>query len=52
MNVYIKEIKYDRETRDFAMYLNNELVGYAASYLEADNRLNDMIHASLTHGAA
>ena len=29
-------ILYDRSTRDFAIYLNGELVGYARSYLEAE----------------
>ena len=29
--MYKKHIKFDRETKDFAMYLDGELVGYAQS---------------------
>jgi hypothetical protein len=29
-------IVYDPETRDFAIYLDGQIVGFARSYLEAD----------------
>ena len=39
-------IMYDRSTRDFAIYLEGELVGYARSYLEAEAVL-DQLHMEL-----
>lgn len=41
--MYRKEIVYDRETRDFAMYLDNELVGYARTYHEAEVTLDQLV---------
>ena len=38
--MYRKEIVYDRETRDFVMYLDGELVGFARTYYEAEVELN------------
>lgn len=35
-----KEIKYDRASRDYAMYLNGELVGYASTYHDAEVELD------------
>jgi hypothetical protein len=49
---YRKEICYDRETRDFAMYLNGELVGYAATYHEAEMALDQLVYARMTRGVA
>ena len=37
-----KLIMYDRTTRDFAIYVENELVGYARSYLEAEAVLDQL----------
>ena len=37
-----KLIMYDRSTRDFAIYLDGELVGYARSYLEAEAVLDQL----------
>ena len=34
--MYRKEIVYDRETHDYAMYLDGELVGFARTYHEAE----------------
>ena len=34
------EIRYDRETRDYAMYLDGEYVGSARTYHEAEIKLN------------
>lgn len=41
--MYRKEIVYDRETRDFAMYLDGELVGYARTYREAEITLDQLV---------
>lgn len=41
---YQKRIAYDRETKDFAMYLDGELVGYARSYLEAEVTLDQLVY--------
>ena len=41
-----KLIMYDRSTRDYAIYLDGELVGYARSYLEAEAVL-DQLHMEL-----
>lgn len=48
---YRKEICYDRETRDYAMYLDGELVGYARSYHEAEITLDQLVFELLSHGA-
>jgi hypothetical protein len=41
-----KLIMYDRSTRDYAIYLDGELIGYARSYLEAEAVL-DQLHMEL-----
>jgi hypothetical protein len=41
--MYKKAIVYDPETRDFAMYLDGELVGFARTYQEADITLDQLI---------
>jgi hypothetical protein len=38
-----KDIAYDPETRDFAMYLDSELVGFARTYQEAESTLDELI---------
>lgn len=38
-----KEIIYDRETRDYAMYLDGELVGFAHNYHEAEVELDRLV---------
>jgi hypothetical protein len=38
-----KRIIYDPETRDFAMYLDGELVGFARTYQEAEATLDELI---------
>lgn len=43
MPTYAKEIVYDFQCGDFALYLEDELVGYARSYLEGDQILDAMI---------
>ncbi|KPL80333.1 hypothetical protein [Herpetosiphon geysericola] len=49
--IFTKTIKYDRTTRDFAMYLNGELIGYVASYLQAEIEFNSLVHDILTRTA-
>lgn len=41
--MYAKEIRYDRETRDYAMYLDGELVGFARTYHEAEVTLDHLV---------
>lgn len=47
--MYRKIILYDRETRDYAMYLDEELVGFARTYAEAEVTLDHLIF-ELLHG--
>jgi hypothetical protein len=41
--MYRKEIVYDRETRDYAMYLDGELTGFARTYHEAEITLDRLV---------
>lgn len=41
--MYRKEIKYDRESRDYAMYFDGELVGFARTYQEAETTLDQLV---------
>lgn len=45
---YRKEIVYSRETRDFAMYLDGELVGFARTYHEAEITLDQLVYELLS----
>ena len=45
-----KEIVYDRDTRDYAMYLDGELVGFARTYHEAEVTLDQLVYELLTAG--
>lgn len=47
-----REIRYDRETRDFAMYLDGVLVGFAATYFHAELRLDEIVYSRLQAAAA
>lgn len=42
--MYEKEIIYDPETRDFAMYLDGEIVGFARTYQEAEVTLDQLVY--------
>jgi hypothetical protein len=42
--MYEKEIVYDPETRDFAMYLDGEIVGFARTYQEAEVTLDELVY--------
>jgi hypothetical protein len=48
--MYKKSIQYDRDTRDYAMYLDGELVGFARTYHEAEVTLDQLIF-ELLNGA-
>jgi hypothetical protein len=48
--MYRKQIVYDRETKDFAMYLDSELVGYARTYLAAEVTLDQLVYELLSSG--
>jgi hypothetical protein len=41
--LYVKEIVYDRETHDYAAYLDGELVGFGRTYLEAETLLDSLV---------
>lgn len=46
--MYTKSIAYDRHTRDFAAYLNGELIGYFPNHLQAENELNRLVYETLS----
>jgi hypothetical protein len=50
--LYVKEIAYDRESRDFAMTLDGQLVGYARTYYEAEVALDNLVHELVMREAA
>ena len=47
-----KCIRYDRETGDYACYLNGEFIGYAANYGAGVQLCNEVYYAQLTHASA
>ncbi len=47
--MYRKTIMYDRESRDYAMYLDGELIGFARTYQEAEVTLDQLVF-ELLHG--
>lgn len=49
---YEKEIVYDPETRDFAMSLDGELVGFARSSRDADEQLDALVYRLLIAAGA
>lgn len=46
--MYAKTITYDRQTKDFAAYLNGELIGYFPNHLQAENELNRIVYETLS----
>lgn len=46
--MYHKEIVYDLETRDYAMYLDGELTGFARTYHAAEITLDALVFQLLT----
>lgn len=47
-----KRIQYDRQSKDFAAYLNEELIGYFGSYHAAEVEIDRLVFEALTHGGA
>lgn len=47
-----REIAYDRETRDFRATLDGNLIGYFATYHDAENALDQIAYDLLADGAA
>ena len=45
---YAKAIIYEPEGREFSMWLDNILVGYARTYREAEESLDELVYALLT----
>ena len=39
-----KHISFDRNTRDYVATINGEIVGFASTYLEADDMANDAMY--------
>jgi hypothetical protein len=46
--LYQREILYDRETRDYAMRLDGELVGFARTNFEAERTLDQLVFELLS----
>lgn len=46
--MYQKVINYDRESRDYAMYLDGKFVGLASTYHDAEVVLDAMIFSLLS----
>jgi hypothetical protein len=44
----VKEIRFNRADKDFAYLLNGEIVGYAPTYLQAEQQLNELVYALLS----
>lgn len=47
--MYNKEIIYNKETRDYAAYLNGELVGYYRNHHDAEVALDKLVFSLLAH---
>lgn len=46
--MYRKEIVYDRDTRDYACYLDGELFGFQRTYHEAEICLDQLVFELLS----
>ncbi len=46
--LYQKDVVCDRETHDYALYLDGELVGFARTYDEAVKQLDDLVFTLLS----
>ena len=46
--MYEKSIVYDREVRDYACYLDGELVGFERTYHEAEVTLDQLVFELIT----
>jgi len=49
---YAKSISYDRETRDYAMYLDGELIGFARTYHAGEVTLDQLVFELLAGEAS
>lgn len=47
-----KQVKFNRDTRDFDMYLDGQYVGSRATYTEASEELNRLVFERLAHEVA
>lgn len=45
---FTTEIKYDRETRDYAVFVNGTIIGYARTYSEGEFMANAYRYDALT----
>jgi hypothetical protein len=45
-----KVIRYDRDTRDYVMYVDGELIGFARTHHEAEVTLDQIVFDRLAHG--
>lgn len=52
MPMYTKFIRYERSTKDFAMFLNGELIGYASTRQAAQEQLDRIVYDLLSHQSA
>lgn len=48
---YAREIVYSPETKDYAMYLNGELIGFARTHHDAEVTIDELVRSTLTHAA-
>lgn len=46
--MYRTEIRYDRDTRSYAMYLDGELIGFARTYHEAEITIDQLVFELMT----
>ncbi|HEU4324479.1 MAG TPA: hypothetical protein VFS21_15160 [Roseiflexaceae bacterium] len=46
-----KHIAHQRDTREYAMYLDGALIGYARTYDEAERTLDSSVYETLSHQA-
>lgn len=46
--LYRKKIVYDRDTHDYAMYLDGELVGFARTYHDAECTLDTLVFEQMS----
>lgn len=41
--MYRKEVVFDRETGDYSLWLDSELIGFARTYAEAERTLDQLV---------
>ena len=46
--MYRKDIVYNRDTRDYGMYLDGELIGFARTHYEAEITLDQLVFELLS----